>query len=657
MREFTQPPRPLGDVKSSSEIAYSMCGICGIVAPENRGSAGTIAAMVQLLAHRGPDHRGSHQLGQAVFGHTRLSVLDLSAAADQPMLSDDGRYMLTYNGEIYNFRSLRDELRRDGMQFRSDGDTEVLLKSLIRWGAAAVQRFDGMFAFALWDRGTQTLLLARDRLGIKPLYYGLTSRGVVFGSEIKAVLAAGERIDVSMDPAALVEYMWYGNSLGERCIYTGIRRLLPGTIGTFSAGKWATEAYWSVADPVLVRDSLDEATARVTQLLTDSVRAQLVSDVPIGLFLSGGVDSSALAVLAARELGTSLRTYSVGFDFTGGVNELPVARALATQLGTQHVELRVDGADIIQVIHRLVASHDQPFGDAANIPLYLLCEQLHGATKVILQGDGGDEMFGGYPRYPLLAKLQRWQPASGLALDVMRRGGAMLSPRRRRFLDAIATHDPALRMGLLLSQETQREPPTSVLSEVWRERVRGEDPFRRYRELYAMVGHLDPAQAMLRTDAAILLPDIFLEKVDRATMAHGIEVRVPFLGAELVDYAMGVPSSLKLHNGESKYLLRRALRGIVPDAILDAPKQGFGVPYEHWLRTSLADFMQEVLSDPGTVRSGMFDHTQIAVLIKEHIAGVRDHGFLLWKSLQLALWLQHRVRLDQPSREQHRSIV
>jgi asparagine synthase (glutamine-hydrolysing) len=634
-----------------------MCGICGIVAPEKNGSAGTIEAMIQQVAHRGPDHSGSHQLGQALFGHTRLSVLDLSAAADQPMISDDGRYMLTYNGEIYNFRSLREELRRDGMQFRSDGDTEVLLKSLIRWGRRAVPRLDGMFAFALWDGETQTLLLARDRLGIKPLYYALTSRGVVFGSEMKSVLTAGERIDESTDPAALAEYMWYGNSLGERCIYRGVRRLLPGTMGTFSRGRWATETYWSVADPAVVSDSLDQATERVRQLLTDSVRAQLVSDVPIGLFLSGGVDSSALAVLAARELGTSLRTYSVGFDFAGGVNELPVARALAAQLGTQHVELRVDGADIIQVIHKLVESHDQPFGDAANIPLFLLCDQLNGATKVILQGDGGDEMFGGYPRYPLLAKLERWQPASGIALDILRVGGALLSPRRRRFLDAIASRDPALRMALLLSQETQREPPTAVLSDAWRERVRDEDPFRRYRELYAMVGHLDPAQAMLRTDAAILLPDIFLEKVDRATMAHGIEVRVPFLGAELVDYAMGVPSSVKVRNGEAKYLLRRALRGIVPDAILDAPKQGFGVPYEHWLRTSLADFMQEVLSDPGTVRSGMFDHTQIAIRMKEHIAGVRDHGFLLWKSLQLALWVQHRERSSQSSLEQHRSIA
>lgn len=616
-----------------------MCGICGVVQNHHVSASLAIAGMTDRLAHRGPDNAAVQQSGRAHFGHARLSILDLSSAGHQPMISDDGRYMLTYNGEIYNYRELREALRGEGESFRSRSDSEVLLHALIRWGPGALRRLDGMYAFAFWDEADETLLLARDRLGIKPLYYARTQDALVFGSEVKSILASGEAVDVGIDAAGLHEFMWYGNALGERTLYAGIRRLLPGTYAISRDGEWRVETYWSVSEPVRVDDDLPTATRRIRELLGESVRRQLVSDVPVGVFLSGGIDSSAIAVLAAHELGSALRTYSVGFDFAGGINELPAARRLARALGTQHHELEVKGADLAEVIQRLVESHDQPFGDAANIPLYLLCEQLGDSAKVVLQGDGGDEIFGGYPRYPALATLGRWGPVSEFALKALHRASPYMSDRRRRFVDALAAQDNALRMALLLTQEPSHRPPTDVLSSEWRARVRSTDPFHRYREVQATLPPLDTAQAMLRTDAAILLPDIFLEKVDRATMAHGIEIRVPFLGADLAEYAMGLPSSMKIRRGQTKWLLRRALRGTVPDQILDAPKRGFGVPYEHWLRTTLADFLRSVLTDPKTVRSGMFDSAALGRRMEEHIAGTRDHGFLLWKALQLALWI------------------
>jgi asparagine synthase (glutamine-hydrolysing) len=618
-----------------------MCGISGLV---NFGSGGAsrsaVEAMIGCLCHRGPDNIGVNVCGPAGFGHARLSIIDLSERGNQPMTTPDDRYVLTYNGEVYNYRSLRDQLAAEGASFQSGSDSEVVLQALIHWGERALPRLHGMFAFAFWDRREQRLLLARDRFGIKPLYYRVDGSGpaarIVFGSEIKAVLAAD--VPREIEPQALSEFMWYGNALGQRTIYRGIHRLLPGHTLSFSAKGVETRAYWSVNDPPEISVSAKEAVEEIRARLDRAVIEHLESDVPVGVFLSGGIDSSAMTAFASRHYRGKLHTYSVGFDFLGHANELPAARRISEHFGTEHHELHIAGGNMPSVIERLVSAHDEPFGDAANIPLYLLCEQLKGQVKVVLQGDGGDEMFAGYRRYPMLAAAYGVPGAARVAHALTNLAGPVLSPSRRRFARALFEPDPARRMALLLTQESEEAPPTDLLGPELRRATASCDPFLRYREMHQRLRGFDAVQEMLRTDAAILLPDTFLEKVDKSTMAHGIEIRVPFLDAELSSYAMSLPASLKTRGGTTKWILREALRGIVPDWVLDAPKVGFGVPYETWLRTSLAGYLRETVTDESIVRAGLFDQPVLAKRIDEHVSGQRNHGFTLWKAMHLALW-------------------
>jgi asparagine synthase (glutamine-hydrolysing) len=616
-----------------------MCGICGIV-DYSRPIADEriVRAMTHTLAHRGPDDCGVQIDGPAGLGHTRLSILDLTTAGHQPMRTADGRVTLVYNGEVYNFPQLRRRLEGEGVAFRSRSDTEVVLQAYVRWGVDCFALLNGMFALALWDGPSQTLHLARDRFGIKPLYYRVSRSGVVFGSEIKAILASGSvRRDINWH--ALHEFFYYGNALGTHTMFEGIVKLLPGHHLTLSRNGVTTSAYWTIDQVQPVTDRPDEAAAAVRQRLTDAVGAHLVSDVPVGVFLSGGVDSSAIAALASTQYRGRLQTFSVGFDFDPGANELPKAKSVAERLDTEHHELYVVGAHVPGIIERLVECHDEPFADAANIPLYLLCEQLRGSIKVVLQGDGGDEMFGGYRRYSVMSHepLWRWISRAGLGLSTL----APDSPTRQRaarLFQAMASPDPAMRFALLLTSETIETPPTRVLSSDVRRLVEQFDPFTRYHEVTSRMAHLDALQRLLYTDACVLLPDTYLEKVDKATMAHGIEVRVPFLDAELSGYAMGLPSNMKVRRGQKKWILRRALRGIVPDTILDGRKVGFSVPVDYWMRGPMADYLRSVLSDRSTMESGLFDQRAVEHAIRDHGAGRKDDGNLLYRLLNLALW-------------------
>ncbi len=603
--------------------------------------------MTRCLRHRGPDDVGVQVVGPAGLGHTRLSILDLSSAGHQPMQNEDGSVTLVYNGETYNFSALRHRLEAAGVRFRSHSDTEVVLQAFVRWGLDSFSMLDGMFALAIWDNRSETLHLVRDRFGIKPLYYATSRSGLVFGSEIKAILASG-RIHPTIDWQALHEYLYYGNALGSRTLFDGVRRLLPGHRLTFNRDSCATTAYWSLADVAPVRDTVDTATETTRGLLAAAVDSHLVSDVPVGVFLSGGVDSSAITALASSRYAGRLQTFAVGFDFDGGAGELPRARAVAQHFGTDHHELHIAGADLPMVIESLVRRHDEPFGDAANIPLYLLCRQLAGSIKVVLQGDGGDEMFAGYRRHRIVSHERFWQlvsRAGGVLSSLGLRGPAV--SRAHRFFKAMAHSDRGMRTALLLTPETLQLPPTHTLSLEVRGLVEALDPFARYREVARSLGHLDPLQQLLYTDIAILLPDTFLEKVDKSTMAYGIEARVPFLDAALSRYAMGLPAKLKVRRGQKKWMLRRAMRGIVPDAVLDAPKRGFAVPVDAWLRGPLRPYLESVLFDPSTLNSGLFDRSVLEAVLREHVTRRRNRGFLLYKLLNLALW--HRAYIG-PSR-------
>lgn len=613
-----------------------MCGICGLIDFSGEAiQSPLIEKMTQAIRHRGPDDMGVYVDTPVALGHARLSIIDLSGAGHQPMRSADGKVVIAFNGEVYNFQALRAQLEADGVQFQSRTDTEVVLQAYIRWGKRSFSMFNGMFAFAIWDERDATVHIVRDRFGIKPLYYYVTKIGqFVFGSEIKSILASG-LVARKVSASGLHEYLWFGNALGQNTLFEGVNKLLPGHCLTVDSKGIKVAPYWKLEDVPRVDVNPSEAAIEVRRLLENAVKSQLVGDVPVGIFLSGGIDSSAIAAFASKHYPERLKTFSVGFDFERGVNELPAARFVADYYGTEHHEIKVSGSGMEDVITRLVRAHDEPFADAANIPLYLLCEQLQGSVKVVLQGDGGDELFAGYRRYNVLAHEKLWRFAARVLL-----ASGFDSQRGSRFLQAVSQSDPATLMSLLLTVESQQFPPNRILSEQWRSRLQNQDAFRRYRELAQRFSGHDAVQKMLYTDISVILPDTFLEKVDKSTMAHGIEVRVPFLDADLADYAIGLPSSSKVRAFQKKWILRKALRGVVPDSVLDAPKTGFGVPYEYWLREPLANFMKSILLDEQTLNYGMFERAEVERAIAEHVSGKRNNGFMLWKALNLALWVK-----------------
>ena len=613
-----------------------MCGIAGIVYRDGRAvDRGVVARMGVCLRHRGPDDEGVYTGHGVGLAHTRLSIIDLSEGGRQPMRSEDGRYVVSYNGEVYNFRELRQRLEKRGHEFRSRSDTEVVLRAFAEWGESSFAMLEGMFALAVWDSEERRLYLVRDRFGIKPLYYHADTDRVVFGSEIKALLASGE-VGRELDWAGLHEYLYYKTALGERTMFAGVRKLLPGhalTVDEDGARVWE---YCSVFDVEAVDDDYGTAVERVRELFDQAVKAHLVSDVPVGVFLSGGIDSSAITAFASKHYGGKLKTFSAGFDFDRGVNELPRARAVAEHFGTDHHELHVSGGDVSGVIERLVLCHDQPFGDAANIPLFLLCEQLGDGDKVVLQGDGGDEVFGGYRAYSLMA-IERWVEVFAHATT----WASSIVPhwvRYYRLFEHFNKVDRCLRYATLRTGRWDGHQPARAFAPGARTALEASDPFARYREMYHRFAGLDAAQRALYTDSAIILPDLFFEKVDKATMAHGVEVRVPLVDTQLAAYVMGLPAKYKIRWLHKKRILRRALRGVVPDAILDHPKVGFGVPESYWMRTTLAGYMRDVLLDDSRRSASLFDTRALTTLIEDHVEGRRDNGTFLYRLLNLALW-------------------
>jgi asparagine synthase (glutamine-hydrolysing) len=601
--------------------------------------------MVRTIAHRGPDAEAVFVSDGVALGHRRLSIIDLSSTGAQPMTL--GAVTVAYNGESYNFQELRLELQSEGRTFRGHSDTEVLLHAYDAWGLDGLVRLEGMFAFALWDGARRRLVLMRDRLGIKPLFYAWHDGYLAFGSEIKAVLAAGE-VDRRLDDQAFTEYLWYGNAFEDRTIYRGVRALPPGHRLVMEDGRGRIDAWWRIEEWLTRAPQITnagEAAAAVREAVDAAVARQLVSDVPVGIFLSGGVDSSSIAASAAVASGRRMASFAVGFDYDRGVNELPKARQVANALGLDHNELRVSGASIEKVILDLVRAHDEPFGDAANIPLYLLAKALGGAVKVVLQGDGGDEMFAGYRRYAILRHVRAWRCWPAGVNSLLHSLGGTVGARFARLAAAAGSADSALRMALLLTVETLHDPPSAMLSQEAQQRLAAStDPFLAYRRCASRFDVADPVQQMLLTDITLQLPSQFLPKVDRATMVHGLEARVPLLDDRVASLAVGLPSHLKVRGAQKKIVLRDAMRGRLPAEILDGPKTGFGVPFEHWLRGPLRGLARDAILDGGFVERFRFDRSRLTVALDQHCAGVRDRGFLLWKLLQLSLWSSECLR-------------
>jgi len=632
-----------------------MCGIAGTIvrAGALTQDANPRRRALELLHHRGPDGHGQCERGQVWFGHTRLSILDLSDAGQQPMLSNDGgaRYAITYNGEIYNYRDLATELRLENLH--SACDTEVVLRAFESIGPDLFRKLNGMFAFAIHDQETRQVWLVRDRLGIKPLYYYLDNQRLVFASELKALFTL-----LGSTPAANVpgmhEWLFYGNSLGGRTLFQGIQQLLPGyslqiNLDTFTP---VTTAYWSLQEQARQANQTSQSTKTLIdttrERLEAAVKRQLVSDVPIGVFLSGGIDSSAITAFASRHYAGRLLTFSAGFDDPRYPDERPKARRIAQHFNTDHHELFIEGRDIAQVVEVLIDHHGTPFFDAANIPLYLMARQVSGQIKVALQGDGGDEVFGGYRRYATLRMRRVLHVFSGVGrLASLVMPTSPFRQRIQRYCNIYGRADPAELMGLLLTTEGLDDAALEAFEPCIRSKILSADPLARYRAMQSQFTDLDIGQQMSMVDLSIELPDVFLEKVDRSTMAHGLEIRVPFLDHELIDFIARIPGQRKMPFGRKKWLLKKALRGIVPDFVLDGPKTGFNVPIKHWLMGPLRSHFRQHLADFDRANPGIIRTSALETWFEMTEQGKADLSPRLWKMYNLLIWANRfKVQFD-----------
>ncbi len=628
-----------------------MCGIYG-QAGFSPDDLATAEAATDSLAHRGPDARGTWH-GDGVFlGMRRLSIIDLEGGG-QPIWNEDRSCCVVCNGEIYNFLELRSRLEAKGHLFRTGSDSEVILHAYEEWGAGCLKQFNGMFAFAIWDRREKRLFLARDRIGEKPLYYFTDGVRLIFASEIKAILASG-RVPRKMRREGLANFLGFGHAIAPETMFEGVSKLLPGHYLTVEEGCVKVAEYWDVgSEPQLgAGESLSEegSAAKILELLDDSVRRRMVADVPLGAFLSGGVDSTAIVALMKRHATGPVKTFSLGFTIGGAYNELSDARQVAEHLGTEHHELRVEDADLVETLRKLVYHYDEPFGDAAAFPVYLLSRFASRHVRVALSGDGGDELFGGYRRYAadraagIFQRLPRavsrkFLPAMARRLETFGR-----FPRLKRTLRTLPIADPARRYAAWLEVFTPELQAELVHAEY---RDPEYDPARGYPHYYHKLNGAtanDHLNRLLYVDVKTLLADAYMEKTDKAMMACGLEGRLPLLDHRLVELAFQIPGRYKIRGGSLKHILKRAVLRLVPASVLRRPKHGFAVPLDPWFRGKLKKFAFEVLLDPATGRRGYFRTKVVERLWRDHVEGREARDAQLWLLLNFELW--HRIYLD-----------
>ncbi|HEY6049983.1 MAG TPA: asparagine synthase (glutamine-hydrolyzing), partial [Thermoanaerobaculia bacterium] len=594
--------------------------------------------------HRGPDDAGvwvsssaardgwTAAEGQIGLSQQRLAILDLSPAGRNPMPNDDETLWITYNGEVYNYREVRRELESEGFRFRSQTDTEVILKAYERWGRDCLHRFIGMFAFAIWDARRRVLFAARDRLGIKPFYYLWDSGEFAFGSELKA-LRPHPAFSGAIDPEALAQYLRFQYVPSPRSIYRGISKLPPGYFLELEEGRLRTERYW---DPIAIAaKGISSATegeleARFESLLSEAVRYRMIADVPLGAFLSGGVDSSAVVALMKENATGPVKTFSIGFE-EKALDESPHARAVAAHLRTEHHEKICTMRDALDLIPRIPVHYDEPFADSSAIPTMLVSKFAREHVTVALSGDGGDELFWGYQRYFAYRKMRgalagpRWlRRGAGAALGLVpdrrfRRAGALLA-------EEAANEDRYLRF-------------VKVLTQVEVERLAGrpaELP-ELYRDARDRIGESREDAVSIR-DLVSYLPEDILTKVDRASMAFSLEARVPLLDHRVVELSLSLPFDLKYRDGQGKHILRKVLYRRVPRELIDRPKMGFGVPLRRWFRGALAPQLSEVLSPAAIARAGLVDPDGAHALLGDGFDCVESRPEAVWALYVLHLW-------------------
>lgn len=628
-----------------------MCGIFGILSPDPQHfqAAGD---QLKIIRHRGPDEEGTWT-GEGIFlGSCRLSIIDI-AGGHQPIFNENNTCCIVYNGELYNFIELRPELEAKGHIFKTHTDTEVVLHAYEEWGVSCLKRFNGMFAFAIWDDRKKLLLLARDRIGEKPLYYYRDNDRLTFASEIKSIVA-DPTVPRIVNPRGLTNFLAFGHSIAPDTMYKDIYKLLPGHYIIAQGSRITTVQYWDVGDePQLPHGSNlseDEYAERIMTLLDDSVRRRIVADVPVGAFLSGGIDSSVVVALMKRHTTNRVKTFSLGFSIGGAYNELSDAKRVATYLDTEHYELEVNHADMIETLQKLVYHYDEPFGDPANFPVYLLSKFARGEVKVVLTGEGGDELFGGYRRYAAdqLATVYQKLPkliTGGLLPRII--NGLPRLRRIKRTLHTLPISDPASRYAAWL-QVFKPEIQKELLRPAILSQLSDYDPTWPYIHYYNRslngLDSLDHLNRIMYVDVKTWLADAYMEKIDKATMACSLEGRLPFLDHRLVELAFQIPSRYKIRGWSTKRILKYAVRNLLPAEVLNKPKHGFAVPTDPWFRGKLKDFVFETLMDDQTRRRGYFNFSYIEKLCRLHQQGKEVFDAQLWLLLNFELW--NRIYID-----------
>jgi asparagine synthase (glutamine-hydrolysing) len=596
--------------------------------------------MCDVIRHRGPDDEGIHVAAGVGLGMRRLSIIDL-AGGRQPIKNETGTLWVVFNGEIYNYQELRTELEAAGHRFSTSSDTETIVHAYEQWGEGAFARLRGMFGIALWDGASRTLLLARDRAGQKPLHYVERGSRLYFASEIKSLLAAGA-VDARIDLRALDHYLAFLYTPRDTSIFEGVRKLPPGHYLRWHNGRVDVARYWQVDAREAFAGSEADAVAELDRVLQDAVRSHMVSDVPLGAFLSGGVDSSAVVGMMARASSRPVKTFSIGFD-EPEFDELEHARTVARHFGTDHHEfvVRPDG---LSILGDLVSHFDEPFADSSAIPTWYVSELARRHVTVVLSGDGGDELFGGYDRYlphPRVTAFDR------LRVPGLRGAAALVWPRLphgtrgKNFLRHVA-RDAAGRyldsIAFFQTDERRALYSADVRSTLSSD---AEATLARHFDRFAALPH---ESRMMRFDFETYLPEDVLVKVDRMSMAHSIESRVPLLDNRVIDFAASLPARFKIRNGRRKHVLKETLAPLLPPGIVDRRKQGFGVPLGVWFRGGLTDLFSDVLESPRARQRGYFEPSFVSRLLREHLAGARDHTLRLWQLLVFELW--HREYLD-----------
>ncbi|MBS1794816.1 MAG: asparagine synthase (glutamine-hydrolyzing) [Acidobacteria bacterium] len=626
-----------------------MCGIAGFISAEKLRPVDERAAlldrMCRVITHRGPDEQGTIVRDRAALGMRRLAIIDLKTG-QQPIFDCSGNLAIVFNGEIYNYQDLKKDLEARGHRFKTHSDTETIVHAYEEFGTDCVRHLRGMFAFAIYDFANETLFVARDRVGKKPLFYSLTERGnFVFGSELKVLLEHGE-ISKELDLAALDAYLTFGYVPEEFCIFRDVRKLAPGAFLLFKDGRVETKNYWDFdySSPVEIKTEA-EYVELLREKIREAVKVRLISEVPLGAFLSGGVDSSSIVAMMSQISDKPVKTFSIGFN-EDTFNELKFARLAAEHFKTEHHEFIVT-PDLVETVDELVWHFDEPFADSSALPTYMVSKMARDFVTVVLSGDGGDELFAGYTRYatdrrrsgferlPRVLRQNLLKPLS----EALPHGAKGKNFLYNSSLDAIDRYiDSISHFGNLKKIE--------LYSKLLRENLNGGRgrAAEIYRRLAAGVGRDDATDRLLYLDSKTYLPSDILTKVDRMTMAVSLEARVPLLDHELIEIVQKIPADLKLKGLETKYIFKKAMEGIVPREILYREKQGFGVPVGDWINAQLKDRIHGILSEQRTRERGFFESRYINLLLDEHTRNRRDHSHSLWILWMLELW--HRRFVD-----------